>query len=359
MNVEAPEASLIHSFLAAARRRLWAARALECGRDMLWQIGFLFLILSGIHLWSTSISISLLLFGVASLALLTLLRILLNRPTMAASAARADREFNGRALMTTALECLQEPVDTNDTAPGMVLEQARAAAVCWRPDISRLFKPPQAGTSALTMIPIFVAAVLLSFPGAEVDNDAAENVVQATGVAGGRNESSIADAGDVATIRRALADENLFDEKPTVDEQRDNESTNLTPYRGAGSDVVTRQLVLPEQSAAGKGVAGTSGESNELPGNALPNSRPATGDATASVQFQSREMIELQRTGAVVAAGEGRSATFGNTITPISTSPIEVLPALPPSNNSRRATLTSTQAAHASRYLAETGKAND
>jgi hypothetical protein len=149
VNAETSEASTIHSFIAAAQRRLWAAEAVRHGYSLLWQAGVLLLILAGIHLLSASLPASAPIIGVALLALLTLIRIVLHRPAASESAARADEEFDGKALMATALECLQRPVNAEDFAPAIVLRQAREAAVQWRPKVSKLFRTPKSGTGVL------------------------------------------------------------------------------------------------------------------------------------------------------------------------------------------------------------------
>jgi hypothetical protein len=168
VNAETSEASTIHSFIAAAQRRLWATEAVRHGYSLLWQAGVLLLILAGVHLLSSSLPASAPIIGVALLALLALIRIVLHRPAASDSAAWADREFDGKALMTTALECLQRPADAEDFASAIVLQQAREAAVQWRPKVSKLFRTPKSGTGVLAMIPVFIAVMLLSLPGADL-----------------------------------------------------------------------------------------------------------------------------------------------------------------------------------------------
>ena len=187
---------------------MWAAEAVRHGYSLLWQAGVLLLILAGIHLLSASLPASAPIIGVALLALLTLIRVVLHRPAASESAARADEEFDGKALMATALECLQRPVNAEDFAPAIVLRQAREAAVQWRPKVSKLFRTPKSGTGVLAMIPVFIAIMLLSLPGADVDRDLPEDMKQPTmSGPGDQDEDIVADAGGIAAIRRALTDD--------------------------------------------------------------------------------------------------------------------------------------------------------
>jgi hypothetical protein len=318
------------------------------------------MLLAGVHLLLVSLPISVALIGVSVVMLLTLIRVLLSRPTVAECAAQVDREFDGRALMTTAVECLHERTDANDTAAAVVLQQARDAVLQWRPDIARLFRTKQARTGALTIIPIFVAFVLLSLPGAETDSDDPNSEEQAAAsVIGDREEGTDADVDDVARIRSALVDDHLLEEQLAADDGPVNESTNLTPYRGTAEDVATAEPMQAGQSNAGVGAAGTTNDGNEMPGDALASSRPETNDAATAVQFLRQERFELQRTGPATAAGEGQDEMFMNSDKTTSDSPIEVLPAIPPASGPHNATLSPAQAAYARRYLAETGRAND
>ena len=118
-------------------------------------------------------------------------------------------------------------------------------------------------------------------------------------------------------------------------------------------------LINLEQIRSEQGAASASGDSEDLPGDALPGSRASTRAAMSPAQFRSREIIELQRTGDVVAAGESQRKTFRDTGKRIPNSQIEVLPVAAPADNLHRAMLSPAQAAYASRYLAEIGEANE
>jgi hypothetical protein len=356
VNAETSEASTIHSFIAAAQRRLWAAEAVRHGYSLLWQAGVLLLILAGIHLLSASLPASAPIIGVALLALLTLIRIVLHRPAASESAARADEEFDGKALMATALECLQRPVNAED----LVLRQAREAAVQWRPKVSKLFRTPKSGTGVLAMIPVFIAIMLLSLPGADVDRDLPEDMKQPTmSGPGDQDEDIVADAGGIAAIRRALTDDKAPEGRRAVEEQREGNSETLVPYQGKEANIRSAQLIDLGRIPTEQGAASASGNSEDLPGDALPGSRTLTGDATSTAQFRGREVVELQRTGDVVAAGESQRKTFQETGTRIPTSQIEVLPVAAPATRWHRSMLSPAQSAYASRYLAEIGEANE
>ena len=360
MNVDTPETEALHSFLSAVRRRLWAVQSLECGRAMLWHIGLLLLILAGVHHLIVPVANSITLIGVVILMLLMLTRVLLRRPTVATSAAQADRAFNGHALMTTAVECFPNADVAGSNAAKIVLQQACDAARSWSPKVSKLFIPPHAVATALAIIPLFAGSVLLSLPGAKTSGDFAETTEADAAVTTGIQEAqSLVDTDDVATLRRVLADEELQHEESAVNERRDDTVKNLTPHQNAADAVASDVSELPEHGDLGAGVAGTSTDDNDLPGDAQSRTNQAAETAPIPVEFQGRETIEFERTGSIVTAGANQNATYSDTESSKSVLAVNVLAAAAPETRAQWTSLTRAQSAYARRYLAESGKAND
>ena len=360
MNVDTPETESLNSFLAAVRRRLWAGELLDRARAMLWHIGLLLLILAGIHHLIVPVANTMTLLGVVILILLMLTRTLLRRPTVAASAAQADRAFNGHALMTTAVECIASPDIEGSSAAKIVLKQAHDAARTWRPKISKLVIPPNAVATELAIIPLFAGSVLLSLPGAKTSGDFAETTEADAAVTTGIQEAqSLVDTDDVATLRSVLADEELQHEESAVNERRDDTVKNLTPHQNAADAVASDVSELPQFGDVGAGVAGTSTDDNDLPGDAQSRKNQAAEAAPIPVPFQGRETIEIKRTGSIVTAGTNQNSTYADTELSRSVSPADVLAAAAPETGAHWASLTRAQSAYARRYLAESGKAND
>jgi hypothetical protein len=210
------------------------------------------------------------------------------------------------------------------------------------------------------MIPVFIAVILLSLPGADVDRDLAEDVKLSTvSLPGDQDGNIVADTGGIAAIRRALNDDEAREGRRAVEEQREDNSETLVPYQGKEANIESAQLIDLGQIRTDPGAASASGNSDDLPGDSLPGARTLTRDTPSAAQFLGRENIELQRTGDVVAAGEGQRRTFQETGTRIPTSRIEVLPVAAPATRWHRSMLSPAQSAYASRYLAETGETNE
>ncbi len=365
MNAVAPETHEIGSFLSVVRWRLWAGKAVEYGRSALWQVGILLLTLAVVHHLFVTVPGSLILLGIAIAVLIMLTRVLLSRPAMATCAAEADRQFGGHALMTTAVECLQQRAGAGNDASRIVLQQACDAAQSWRSEVSRLTRPAHTVATALAIVPLFAAAVLLSLPGAELSDDVAETMKKnVPGVTGKQDNRTRADKDDIATLRGALDDEDSLRKASAANDQPVNErpanaAGNLIASRNLSVEVGTDQPTFAPQIDPRAGVAGQSSDDSDLPGDASARSQQVAQDAATPIQFRGREEIMIQRSGVAVSAGAGRIASYSDTESPKYNSPLSVLPAAAPDTRAQWTVLTPAQAAYARLYLAEPGKAND
>jgi hypothetical protein len=316
VNAVAPHTHEIRSFLSAVRRRLWAGKAVEYGRSALWQVGMLLLTLAVIHHLFVTVPGSLILLSIAIAILLMLIRVLLSRPAVATCAAEADRQFGGHALMTTAVEWLEQPAGAGNIASRIVLQQACDAAQSWRSEISRLIRPAHAVATALAIVPLFAAAVLLSLPGAELSDDVAETMKKdVPGATGKLDDRARADKDDIATLRSALDLEDSLLKTSTANKQPVSASENLTPTRNLPVEVVTDQPTSPPRINPRVGVAGQSSNDGDLPGDASARSQQVAQDAANPIQFRAREKIMIQRSGVAVSAGAARIASYSDTET--------------------------------------------
>jgi hypothetical protein len=254
--------------------------------------------------------------------------------------------------MTTAVECLEQPAGAGNIASRIVLQQARDAAQSWRSEVSRLTKPAHAVATALAIVPLFVAAVLLSLPGAELSDDVAETMTKdVPGVTGKQD--------DIAALRSALDVEDSLFKASAANKQPVNASGNLTPSRNSPVEAETDQPTIAPQINPRAGVAGQSSDDGDLPGDASARSQQVAQDAATPIQFRGREEIMIQRSGVAVSAGAGRITSYSDTESPKHNSPLSVLPAAAPDTRAQWTILTPAQAAYARLYLAEPGKTND
>ena len=349
------ESVTLDSFLPAVRRRLWLIRLAEAGRALLWYTGFILLALAGVHLLITAIAVTSILAVVGVVSLFFLIRVARQRPTIAQCAAHADRAFSGHALMTTAVECQHLSTDDRGFAAETVLRQADDAAKSWSPEISQRFRQSPAAATVLATIPLFVALVLLSSPGAEKKVDADR---EATGtvpsVAAVKNTGADDGTDDVAALRRIIVDESSANTL-TSDEQRSSDT--LIPSQ---NDDTTAELATPpEQAGSLAGVAGLAGDDGDLPGDAIARSTPPDDSLAENAFFQRRESVELQRSGSGLSAGRKVGPDYSESARWTLASPNLIRAAAAPETLTHSTVLSRAQAAHARLYLEESGKGND
>lgn len=349
------ESTTLDSFLPAVRRRLWLIRLAEAGRALLWFAGFILLAVAGVHLLITAITLTSILAVVGSVALFFLIRVARQRPTIAQCAAHADRVFSGHALMTTAVECQHLSQDDGGFAAETVLRQADDAAKSWSPEISQRFRQSPASATVLATIPLFVALVLLSSPGAEKTIDVDRVATDTAPPVGAVNNMGTDDGtDDVAALRRIIVDESSANTR-TYGEER----SGVTLVPAQNDDTATELATLPQQAGNLAGVAGPAGDDGDLPGTAIARSTPLDDPLAENAVFQRRENIELQRSGPGLSVGRKPGTDFSESARWALDSPNLIQAAAAPESLKHSTVLSRAQAAHARLYLEESGKSND
>ena len=350
----------LQAFLTSVRLRLWARRSQQYLRRFYWQIAALLLVSAGVHHLLMPVPHRVLIVGSIILLAIALSGSLRDRPTLAASAAFADRQFGGHALLATALECRHKKENSDNGVSRIILQQAGEAARSWSPRVASRFRSPPATATVLAIVPLFAGLVLLSLPGKETaDKPSAAIDRETSGFAVASLEQSRVSADEIATLRNSPAQEGPLPDSSRRDAQSADASMRLTPRESAGGDPGSEPIPVPEPAGSPAGVAATTAGDNDSAGDARPSVNQPTNELFTRSRFDRRELIELQRTGAIAAAGEKRNATFTAAASPDTGATLGVLPAAAPETQARSASLTAAQAAYARRYLAETGKSND
>lgn len=294
--------------------------------------------------------------GVVILTALALFRALLGRPTLGATAAQADREFGGHALMTTAVECLEHLAATNSAASTVVLQQAGEAAHSWAAEVSRTFVPPQVAKAMLAIIPIFAAVVLLSIPDTEVGEEvAAIGARSLAGTATSDDATARADIDNLKTLREALGSAEPPLDNGAALTARETESQRALAPHDSASQAADEPPLLPPQSSPGSSLAAQASDDGVLPGDAAAGAAARARDEAVPLQLQEREVIEIQRSGDSHAAGAGGNMPYADTASAAQTPALNVLPAAAPGTRTQWTMLTPAQAAYARRYLEKPG----
>jgi len=347
----------LQALLSAVRVRLWARQSQNHLHRFYWQVAALVLVSAGIHHWLTPVPHLPLLLGSAVLLAIASLRCWRDRPTLEASAAFADREFGGHALLATAVECARQPGTACNDISTIILRQAGDAARAWRPRVASRFRSPPATASVLAIVPLFAGLVLLSLPG----KDSGRNISLAidNGASGSETGSlgqAHAGVDEIALLRSPPGQAGAQADRVSSAANDPDAPLQLTPREATGGSPAADPFTAPAGATAG--VAAATGD-DDAAGDARPALDLPAGEFPGRNRFDRRELLELQRTGAIVAAGEKRDASFADAAAPGAGAPLDVLAAAAPETRARQASLTAAQAAYARRYLAETGDTND
>ena len=110
----------VQEFLCAVRRKLWLQATLERLRLGVWAGSLVFLAAAAVNLLGVEITPAIAVFVGLSTALAVTLTALARRPRLAACALHADRIFQTRELMVTALE-LTTATTTPETPAAIVV----------------------------------------------------------------------------------------------------------------------------------------------------------------------------------------------------------------------------------------------
>ena len=349
---------MLDKFLHAVRRHIWSTDLLNAARRSIWSASFLLLALAAVHILIAPISIGWILLCVITPALVILTPALLRRPTLTACATRADKAFRGHALMTTAVECLHKTTAASGFAKRTVLLQAEDAARSWYPGVAKQFPQRPAVATVLATIPLFVALVVLSSPGAEEKIALVAEVTKDTPLVPGDDAKGI-ERNDVATLRRIIADETFADERPTDDQERPAPSKTFAPSQENAASTGTELSAMPDPIDQAASVAGLSEDDSGLPGDSAAASTPSGRTFLSATQFEDREIIELQRSGSNISAGAAIVATYSSSKHPALNYPNVIRAAAAPDTLQQWTNLSRAQAAHARLYLDKSGKTDD
>jgi hypothetical protein len=351
------ETVALRRFLSLIARRLWFIEWLESGRDGLWRSGILLLLLGGIHVILTPVPVLLIALMVAGILMGVLIRGLRRRPTLSHAAAQADRRFRGHAVMTTAVEYLPNAPDETDRASGIVLKQAAQAARDWQPNIQTEIQAPTRRAGVIALVPLFIAAILLTRPGADGSDELLGDVGPDTQAISDTTEQagdSVLD--DVATLRRELADD--LRANPVLSAQA-HDNPSLIPVVGdASSTEETAEVLLSERDSP----PGSSARAGDDPGDSAGDALPRAAEPNAGIDAAELEQLDavvLQRTGTPMAGTDETDLSFAGVAASIPYVAVEALAAAAPESGRDQTTLTRAQAAYAARYLKATGDTHD
>jgi len=355
--MSAPDSVTMDSFLLAVQRRLWSKRLAEAGHKLLWYAGIALLVLAGVHRLIAALTITLAAAVVGLLACVLAFQVVRQRPSDTQCAAHADRAFGGCSLMTTAVEYRNKSEDAGSFAVRTVLRQANDAAQSWSPEISQRIRQAPTSTTVLAIIPLFIALVLLSLPGAELSIKADQSGVYPVPSSTADNDKN-PDRGtnDVAELRRIIADETFANARPSVEQPS---ATEIVPAQNNETRTVPEVATLAEQAGNPGGVGSLAGSEDSLPGNAMARSTPPVNAPTAAASFRERQRVELQRTGPTMSAGPGDNAYSGDNRRRAMRQPELVRAAAAPESLTHSTILSRAQAAYARLYLEESGRNND
>jgi hypothetical protein len=348
----------LQRFLSLVTRRLWFIEWVESGRDALWRSGFLLLLLGGIHVSLTPVPVLLTALMVSGILLGFLLRALRRRPTLSHAAAQADRHFKGHAVMTTAIECLPRTSDTKDRATAIVLKQAAQAAHVWQPNIQNAIQVPTRRAAVIALVPLFIAAILLTRPGANGSDELLDGVT--TGVQAineTREQTSDGVPDDVATLRRELADDLRANPVPPRQAQ---DNSSLVPVIGdVTGNEETNDVLLSDRDSPSGSSARAGSDPGDLAGDAIPRAADPNSTIETAAQLEQREAVALQRTGTPMAGTGETELSFAGATSFIPYGTVDALAAAAPESGRDQTTLTRAQAAYAARYLKATGDTHD
>ena len=101
------DSSTVLDFLAAVRTRLWRNNVVAAATLGLWVASLTLLWAGGLHVGVAALPLWVTVAGGVTVFVLTLAAGLARRPSLRAAARTADRRLGGRALLTTALQCVE------------------------------------------------------------------------------------------------------------------------------------------------------------------------------------------------------------------------------------------------------------
>jgi hypothetical protein len=346
----------LSQFVDAATRRLWQLEFLDCLQLGLWIGASVLLVLGVVHVGLTAISPTVSLFVIAAVVAWMLIRTVSRKPEPTYAAVEIDRLFAAEALVATAVECLRQPSKSRSPASRVVIERANHAAHRWSNRLPETLLPRQRTAARIALAPLFVAALLLAQPGANVVDTTTLRVQTADSQF--QRPAPQSDAGNLDTIaqlRRELADDKTSDAiAQLASAERLKDAAQNDGVEAEDGSQPTDESPPTNSSAR---AAATDNASGDDAGDG--NSSEPSSEVQAIVQFDQTTPFAVPRTGQANAAATASDRQYGNTAIFSEYSSVRPLPAAPPESARDQSTLSAAEAAYAARYLSATGENNE
>lgn len=180
-----PHNSAILALLRAARWRIWAGRVLSRLSRAAWASALLLLCAGLLHaLFYPFPWLYIAILAMLPPTAVILWGLLQDRPTLQDTAATADRWFEGKALMSTALDQLLTSRQQHTRASHFVIEAAEGSAPSWLDRLRRKhhWRPPRQAVIPLALGLAGVYLLLLPGPAARQNTAAIDPAPQLTSV---------------------------------------------------------------------------------------------------------------------------------------------------------------------------------
>jgi hypothetical protein len=345
----------VRTFLHAVRNRFWLAAGLTGARLPLWSLAVTMLILAITHVRVAPVTPLVIASLILVFLAVLLVRIVVRRPSLAASAVLADRFFGGRSLLTTACECYERGAADRTVASEIVMRQAADASSRWAVRLDRITGRDRVPDLVVPLALAAIGFVLLALPGAD-------EVATHPAPAAASRQEPVGDTAPAAQpeVARLLADALLADESDAATSARRHvgrepersRSPGGSPGQLSADETRVAEGSLHNPLAGGPGAGEQAGQGR--PGD--PQGVDTTDPATA---FAGREAIRIARTAAPSASGLGGAGPYADdgVTGPGSTAPVAAA-ARPPGDYGFEP-VTSAQSAYAARYMQQTGQGNE
>ncbi|MDH3748008.1 MAG: hypothetical protein OER97_07345 [Gammaproteobacteria bacterium] len=330
-------------FLKAVRRRLWFENLLSRMRVAVWVGSGVLLALAVINALLTSIPFVWVVGAAVLAAALVALPEMLRRPTLVECAVRADHQFGGHSVLTTALDTLRGSISRTRSC-AVVISQSEAAVAAWWPRVNSIWAAPSPTAFVLAAVPTFVALLLLVVSSPQLRTESAAQSQTSSGA------ETVDDADDSVvalrdSIRRDLSVGQT--ERTTLDGDR-HQSTDMAPSAGADTELVENPAGAPPESAVATPGAGTeAGDARRT------SASPATQAAFEQPSFAGRTEQQIQRRGETTASLQAGDTDFRESLVARRIPRGQLRPAAAPPTASPWTAMTAAEVAYARVYLDE------
>ena len=342
----------VEKLLRAIRRRLWLQATLERLRLGVWAGSGILMLAAAMSLLGVGITPAMAVLAALSVTLGVTLTVLLRRPSLEACALRADRTFQTRALMVTALELSISTRRPASPAAAVVRKRACTMAPQLARQLGFVWRAPRPGGFMLAVVPIFVATVLFAVSdGDPTTSGDADDPLMSLGVAG---QSRLDPDTSLQDLRHSIAS-SAMPRSERSEVERNAAPSSVMPKKPAAASTSDAMAVtesgdanpgLPTESAQGGREAGRTQRNT-----ALFQNHELTGSTPSS-----RAILWLRRRGEVTAGVDDSGRGFEEGALPSVPGESGAQASAAPPTLSAWTTLSPAEAAYARRYL---GKETD